>query len=172
MATTMPPLPQGAGSQGKDGLSRMLMIGTSIFGGGSAVFLIVQVIREEPEKAFKLLTAWGPGYLLAFFIAFLVDRLMCKVMEGARSSSEMGALAVRDVAVEMRSIAEAANRQASAMQEMAQKDDRDKQEMQTLIGVVNSKIDQSLEEMKRQNRAFERIENALNINTPGESGTK
>lgn len=171
MATTMPSLSTPP-APSKDGLSRILMIGTSIFGGGSAVFLIVQLIRQEPDKAFKLLNAWGPGYLLALFIAFLVDRLMRKMMDGARSTSERSAEAIQQVATQMQSIAEAASRQAAAMQMAADKDDREKQEMQTLIGVVNSKVDQTLDEQKRQNRALERIENALNINRPEGSEQK
>ena len=76
------------------------------------------------------------------------------------------------VAVEQRSLAEAGHKQAMAMQSMADRDDRDKQEMQILIGVVNSKVEQTLDEQKRVNRALERIEDALNINRPKESDTK
>jgi hypothetical protein len=174
MATMMPGLPTqpaaSAASEAKDGFSRALVIGTSIFGGSSAVYLIVQVIREEPDRAFKLLNSWGPGFLLAFFIAFLVDRLIRRLADNAlrvsERSSERSSDAVLEVAVQMRSIAEAANRQASAMQAMAEREDRDKQEMQTLLGVLNSKVDQALDENKRGNRALERIENALQINKP------
>jgi hypothetical protein len=52
------------------------------------------------------------------------------------------------------------------MQAMADKDDRDKQEMQIVIGVVNNKVELALEEQKRGNRSLERIENALKINRP------
>lgn len=169
MATTMPSLP---GAPGKDGLSRALLIGTSLLGGGSAVFLITQLIREEPAKSFALMNTWGPGYLLALFIAFLVDRLIRKMIDSSRFTADAGADAVRELAVQVRSVAEANSRQASAMQAMADRDDRDKQEMQTLIGVVNSKVDQTLDELKRQNRSFERIENALKINSaPGSETT-
>jgi hypothetical protein len=182
MATAMPNLP----SPSKDGFSRILMIGTSLCGGGSALYLIVQLVRDEPDRAFKLLSNWGPGFLLAFFISFLVSRLMDKLLEGSARQAESSAAAIREVAVEMRSVAEATSRQALAMQTTADKDDRDKQEMQILIGVVNSKVEQSmaemklhgqaiagtLEEIKRQNRALMRIEDALKINRPEESETR
>lgn len=166
MATTMPSLPAQPSGDGKDGFSRLLLIGSSILGGGSALFLIVQLIRDEPSKSFDLLNRWGPGYLLALFIAFLVDRLIRKVMDTSDRQSERGTDAIREVAVQMRSIAEAAAMQATAMQAMADKDDRDKQEMQTLLGVLNSKVDQALDENRRGNRALERIEDALKINKP------
>jgi hypothetical protein len=41
--------------------------------------------------------------------------------------------------------------------------------MQILVGVVNSKVEQALEELKFQRRTFERIEEALNIRRPQES---
>jgi hypothetical protein len=171
MVTMMPSLPSQV-SPSKDGFSRMLVIGTSLLGGGSTIYVVVQLIREEPAKAFDLANRWGPGYLLALFIAFLVDRLIRKMIDSSRVTADSGADAVRELAVQVRSVAEANSRQASAMQAMADRDDRDKQEMQTLIGVVNSKVDQTLDEIKRQNRSFERIENALKINSaPGSETT-
>jgi hypothetical protein len=168
MATMMPSLPETS----KDGFSKLLMIGTSILGGGSTVFLIMQLIREQPSKSFELMNRWGPGYLLALFIAFLVDRLIRKLIDSSRVTADSGSEAVRELAVQVRGVAEANSRQAAAMQAMADKDDRTTQEMQTLIGVVNSKVDQTLDEMKRQNRSFERIENALKINSaPGSEAT-
>jgi hypothetical protein len=161
MATTMAGLP----APSKDGLSKLLMIGTSIVGGGSAVFLITQLIRQEPTKAFALLNTWGPGYLLALFIAFLVDRLIRKLIDSSRITADSAAASIRDLAVQVQSVAEANGRQAKAMQVLADRDDRDKQEMQTLIGVMNAKVDQTLDELKRQNRSFERIEDALKINS-------
>lgn len=168
MATTAPSLP----APSKDGLSKLLMIGTSIVGGGSAVFLITQLIRQEPARAFDLMNRWGPGYLLALFVAFLVDRLMRKMIDSSRATADNAAGALRELAMQVQSVAEANSRQANAMQTLADKDDRDKQEMQTLIGVVNSKVDQTLDELRRQNRSFERIEDALKINSAQGSETK
>jgi hypothetical protein len=74
------------------------------------------------------------------------------------------------VAEQMKSIAEAGKAQAAALQSTADRDDRDKQEMQILIGVVNSKVEQTLDELKQHRRIFDRIEDALRINRPEESG--
>jgi hypothetical protein len=170
MATT--PMTQLPSSPGKDSFSRVLMIGMSVFGGGSVVYVVVQLIREEPDKAYRLAQQWGPGYLLALFVAYVVNKLLTRAMEMAQRTTDRSADAIGQVAEQMRSIADAAHSQASAMQLMAEKDDRDKQEMQTLVGVVNSKVDQTLDEQKRQNRALERIEDALKINRPEGSETK
>jgi hypothetical protein len=111
---------------------------------------------------------------------------MDKLLDGSARQAETSAAAIREVAVQMQSVAEATSRQALAMQTTADKDDRDKQEMQILIGVVNSKVDQvsgelkvhgkaiegALDEFKRQNRALMRIEDALKINRPEESDTQ
>jgi hypothetical protein len=148
------------------------MYGASLFGGGSIAYAIVQLVREQPERAFELMTSWGPGYVLALLVAYALHRLLDKAVDAQSRSNESNAGAIRDVAVEMRRVAEATNAQALALQKTADKDDREKQEMQTLIGVVNSKVDQTLDEQKRQNRALERIEDALNINRPEGSESK
>jgi len=169
MATAPMPLPP---SPGKDNFSRMLMIGSSLFGGGSALYLAVQLVREQPDRAFTLMQKWGPGYLLAFFCAFALNKLVGKMVDGTQRTAERSSEAVEKVAEQMQSLAAAAHAQALATQAIADKDDRDKQEMQLLVGMVNDKVAQTLDEQKRQNRALERIENALNINRPEGSDPK
>lgn len=161
---TLPMNQPGAQPGGGKSFPQMVMLATSLFGGGGIAYLVFQVVRDEPDKAFKLLSSWGPGYLLAACIAFGVNRLLVKALDAQMQASDRGSAAVERVAVQMQSLAEATNAQALALQKTADKDDRDKQEMQLLIGVVNSKVDQTLDEQRRQNRALERIENALSIN--------
>jgi hypothetical protein len=168
MATMMPSLPTTP--QRPDSLTRVLMIGSSLLGGGSVTYLVVQLIRDEPDRAFKLLGNWGPGFLLAFFIAYLVSRLMDKMLEGSARQAQDSAAAIREVAVEMRSIAEATAKQASAVQVAAEKNDSVTQEMQILIGVVNSKVEQTLNELRSHRDVFARIEEVLKVSANKESG--
>jgi DNA anti-recombination protein RmuC len=132
MATMMPSLPQRP--EKKDGLSTILMVGTSVFGGGTALYLILQLVREQPDQAFRLLQAWGPGYLLALFIAYALNKLLTKAVDMVSQFSERNSAAAEKVATQMQSI-------AVAMQTMADKDDRQVQEMQTLTSYTAQQSD-------------------------------
>jgi hypothetical protein len=145
-------------------------MGSSIFGGGAGLYLAYQLVRAEPARAYGLLNAWGPGYVLALVIAWALNKLLTRALEMAARSSELNTAAMDRVAEQMKSIAEAGKAQAAALQSTADRDDRDKQEMQILIGVVNSKVEQTLDELKQHRRIFDRIEDALRINRPEESG--
>ena len=161
---------QGSGGTTKKiGLAQGLLVGSGIAGGGTIVVSLIELIRSEPEKAFKLLHDWGPWYFLAIFVAYAVSKLFNRGLDIAEHVGDRVAGSIESLVVEQRSLAEASHAQALAMQTMADKDDRDKQEMQILVAVVNSKVEQSLDEQKRQNRALERIEDALKINRPLES---
>jgi len=152
-----------------DGFSTVLMVGVTVFGGGSFAYGIFQIIRSEPDKAFDLLKSWGPGFLLAIFIAWCVSNLFNRGLDVTVRTGDRSAAAMEGATIQMQSIAEAMHAQALALQSTADRDDRDKQEMQILVGVVNSKVEQALEELKFQRRTFERIEEALNIRRPQES---
>jgi hypothetical protein len=163
--TASVPTPSTTGRK-SDGLANLVLVGTSFVGGGSVVFAAFQLIREEPDRAFKLLQAWGPGFLLALFIAWCLREIINRALDVAARVGDRLAGSMENVATQQQSLAEAAHAQALALQTTADKDDREKQEMQILIGVVNSKVEQTLDEQKRQNRALERIEDALKINRP------
>ena len=143
-----------------------ILVGGSMAGGGTAVFALIELMRSEPERAFRLLQTWGPGFLLALFVTWCLSKILNRALDVVERVGDRFAGSVENVAIEQRSLAEAAHAQALAMQTMADKDDREKQEMQILIGVVNSKVEQTLDEQKRQNRTLERIEDALKINRP------
>ncbi len=158
--------PQTPAKQGPSGIANLLLLSTSFVGGGSVVFACFELIRAEPDRAFKLLQAWGPWFFLAMFVAWAVSRLVDRALDMAERVGDRMAGSMENIAGQQQSLAEAGHAQAMALQATADKDDREKQEMQILIGVVNSKVEQTLDEQKRQNRALERIEDALKINRP------
>jgi hypothetical protein len=163
MDATTPPSTDSS-SQKSGALANVLLLGTSFVGGGSIVFAFSELIKSEPDRAFALLQAWGPWFFLAMFATWAASKLIDRVLSMAERVCDRMAGSMDHIAVHQQSLAEAGHAQAIAMQTMADKDDREKQEMQILLGVVNSKVEQTLEEQKRQNRAFERIEDALKIN--------
>lgn len=147
-------------------ITQGILVGGSMAGGGTVAFALIELMRSEPERAFRLLQTWGPGFLLALFVAWCVSRIINRALDIAERVGDRLAGSLENVAIEQRGLSEAGHAQAMAMQTMADKDDREKQEMQILIGVVNSKVEQTLDEQKRQNRTLERIEDALKINRP------
>lgn len=155
-----------ANTQKPSAVANLLLLSTSFVGGGSIVFACFELIRSEPDRAFKLLQAWGPWFFLAMFVAWAFNRLVDRALDIAGRVGDRMAGSMENIAGQQQSLAEAAHAQALALQTTADKDDREKQEMQILIGVVNSKVEQTLDEQKRQNRALERIEDALKINRP------
>jgi hypothetical protein len=162
MATAMPNLPQRPKSLGE---MATVVVGSLLTGGGIA-YATVELIRAEPSRSFDvigIMLKWGPGYILAGLVAYLVSRLLDKALDGWRGEGELSAAAVREVAVEMRAIAEATARTAAALQTTADKDDRDKQEMQILIGVLNDKVVQVRDEQKLQIKAIELQGEAIKV---------
>src|SRR6185437_7902310 len=152
--------------------STVAMLGASLFGGGGVAYLAFELLRDQPDKAFRLLEVWGPGYLLAFFVGLLLYRLLNRAVDVTMHSSQTNAAAVQEVAVQMRSVAEAMSAQAIALQKAADKDDNEKREMQILIGVLHDKVEDIRTEQKGGSRALQRIENALKINQPEGSDAK
>jgi hypothetical protein len=161
MATTMPSLPAQPAAK-RDTLSTVLMLGTSVFGGGTAAYLIFQLIREQPDQAFKLLQAWGPGYLLALFIAWALNKLLGKAVDIIGGSSERNAIAIGDVAVQMKAM-------AAAVQSTADKDDRERDRLATLVEYSASQSRQALEQLQALAAAVNRL--AAHIDTLGSKGS-
>jgi hypothetical protein len=163
-ATTAPAEPSK-----RIGLAQAILFGSGFAGGGTIVLGAIELVRSEPDKAFRLLHDWGPWCFLAMLVTYALSKVATRALDVAERVGDRLAGSMEDVAAQQRSLAEAGHMQALALQATADKDDRDKQEVQILIGVVNSKVEQTLDEQKRVNRALERIEDALNINRPKES---
>jgi hypothetical protein len=104
------------------GVGQAILMGGGLMGGGTIVFSAFELIRSEPEKAFKLLHDWGPWCFLCIVITVIVGKI------GTRCLDLLQTFGVR--------IADAMDSQAEAMQKMADKDDRNLQEMQTLTSLT------------------------------------
>jgi hypothetical protein len=153
----------------RDGLSKILLMGTSIFGGGAGLYLAYQLVRAEPARVYTLLQSWGPGYVLALFIAWALDRLLRKAVDMMAQSGMANATAVGQVAIEMRSIAEASHAQALALQTAADKDDRERDRLATLVEYSASQSRQALEQIGSLTTAVNKL--ATHIETLGSKGS-
>lgn len=145
------------------GFGQTLLIGGGCVGGGTIVLSAIEIIRSEPEKAFKLLHDWGPWFFLAMLIVWVLGGIMNRALSIAERVGDRMAGSLESVAEQQQSLAEAARVQADALKVASEKDDREKQEMQVLIGVVNSKVDQ-------MGRNVDRILETLKANRAGETG--
>jgi len=118
------------------GVAQAVLVGGGFMGGGTVVFGAFELIRSEPEKAFKLLHDWGPWCFLAMFVAFAISKVANRALDVGESFGMRIADAMDRVAIQQGSQAEAMAAQAVALQKSADKDDRNLQEMQTLTSLT------------------------------------
>lgn len=111
------------------GIGNMLMMGTSFAGGGAIVLAAFELIRAEPDRAFRLLQTWGPGFILVLFIAWAIQQLVGRALDIAERVGGRIADAMESQSVSLQG-------QALAIQQSADKDDRQVQEMQTLTALT------------------------------------
>jgi hypothetical protein len=117
------------------GIGQAILMGGGLMGGGTIVFSAFELIRSEPDKAFKLLHDWGPWCILCLVVTVIVGKL------GTRCLDLLQTFGVR--------IADAMDSQAEAMQKMADKDDRNLQEVQTLTSLTAQRSEKSFMMMQQ-----------------------
>jgi hypothetical protein len=118
------------------GIGQAVLVGGGFMGGGTVVFGAFELIRSEPDKAFKLLHDWGPWCFLAMFVAYVISKVANRALDVGESFGTRIADAMDRVAIQQGSQAEALQSQAIALQKSADKDDRNLQEMQTLTSLT------------------------------------
>lgn len=117
------------------GLAQAVLVGGGFAGGSTVIFGAIELIKSEPDKAFRLLHDWGPWCFLAMFVAYVISKIANRGLDVAESFGVRIADAMDRVAVQQGSQAEAMQAQAVALQKSADKDDRNLQEMQTLTSL-------------------------------------
>jgi hypothetical protein len=118
------------------GIAQAVLVGGGFAGGGTAVYALIEVIRSEPDKAFRLLHDWGPWCFLSMFVAYAISKIANRGLDVAESVSTRIADAMDRVATQQEGQASAMRDQASALQKSADKDDRNLQELQTLTSLT------------------------------------
>lgn len=146
----------------------MLALGGSFVGGGSIVIAAIELVRTEPDKAFKLLQNWGPWFILALFVAWVVYALASRALDLA------GTVGGR--------IADAMESQAVSIRQLADKDDRQAQEMQVLTSLTAQRSEKTYsmmqsyhednqEILKLQQETLARIERKVDETIAAEKST-
>lgn len=160
-APTPTPRAEGEKPSAVAQLRQSLVYGGSIFGLGTAGWAIIELLKSEPDKGFKLLETWGPwcfliGGALAVFYA------VCMALIRSRAESDLRMAMVLD------RLAAGQERIATAAETAAGKDDRQIQQMEILVTTVVMMQKRVMRRLHAQDRALERLEDKAGINRPAE----
>ncbi len=132
-----------------------------LFGGPGAIVLAILAtyfaLFKGQAGVLQVLQSWGPSFPISLICIGVVSVYLGAQIDIQRDSAESyGAI-------------------AQSLQKIAEKDDRDKQEMQILIGVVNNKVEQTHELTRQTNRSLDETKRSLDeikqliLNHPAES---
>lgn len=142
------------------------------------VYTYLKALSAKPE----ILASMGPGVILGLLgitlTAVLLNRaidvaanLLDKFVDAFTSgidrmakSSEQTATSSQETAISVRQLAEAQMASAHAAEQAANKDDRQLQQVENLVGVLVVNVKRLLRKMHGQDRALERLENHAGIN--------
>jgi hypothetical protein len=154
----------------EDGVKRklyqMVLAGGAFTGSGAVVFGIIELVKSQPDKAFRLLETWGPWFFLAMFAVWAANGLMNRGVDvvekmGDRFAGSLDRMAEtqeKQVAAQEKQsesyqrlassqdlIAAAAKESASAAQQLADKDNREAERTATLVEYAASQSRQAME---------------------------
>jgi hypothetical protein len=104
---------------------------------GAAVLLgAIRILESNPKDAFTLLQSWGPGYFIGALGVVMIGGLLSQIVDISRDGVQ------------------AQRQMAEAMTAIAQKDDRQLQEIQTLAAYT-------AQQSERMHRRHVRMEESL-----------
>jgi hypothetical protein len=146
-----PEQPTPAGNSHRiDTLTNLILLGSSFAGGGTLLYAIIGLIRDQPDRAFALLQKWGPWFFLAFFVTWIVYKLLEPVVTAIVE-------AFGRISASTEKQAESMGLLAAAVQKSADKDDRQVQEMQTLTALTAQRSEKTyamMQEFHQDNQAI------------------
>jgi len=114
------------------------LVGGSFMGGGSIIFGAFELMRSEPDKAFKLLEMWGPWFILALFSVWAANGLMMRAITAAERLGDRVCDSFDKVAGEQKRLADSQDVIASAAKLNSERDDRERERMSTLVEYAGS----------------------------------
>jgi hypothetical protein len=120
------------------------LIGGSFMGGGSVIFGAFELMRSEPDKAFKLLEIWGPWFIIALFSVWAANGLMLKAIAGVERIGDRVCDSFDKVAAEQKRLADSQDVIATAAKATAEVDDRERERMSVLIEYAGSQSREAL----------------------------
>jgi hypothetical protein len=129
-----------------------------VLGGASGAAIVLgayQVLRAEPEKAFALLQAWGPVFLVAIVAIFILGKFLDGLNSTVRESFSV-------VASSVQNSAEAAGRTADALTRLADQGGRQAEQVQRLAIYAAQEFPQVYERFDRQDEALGKLAESVN----------
>jgi hypothetical protein len=116
------------------------------------VMELFQLLNAQPKEAIDLLSHWGPNFVLGLLIVAIIGGLLSQVVDISRD----GVAAQRQM--------------AEAMGKIAEKDDRQLQEIQTLTTFAAQQAERTHSHLRDQRNQLDRIEQLLNSRAQGATG--
>lgn len=104
-----------------------------LFGTGTVAFALIDLVRQEPDKAFGLLKIWGPWFFLALFVAWSLNGLLAQGLRAFEKWVDRFCDSLDKVAGEQKRLADSQQVLADAAKAASEKDDRDRDRMATQI---------------------------------------
>ena len=134
------------------------------FGATTAVVLMMatfKVLQQEPTEAFGLLKSWGPSFLIGilalYLLSSLIERAVDKGMQIVREYFATTAMSQDKSIAAQEKTAVALQALATGVQQIANKDDRAFQEMQTLTAYTGAQSEKIYRRMGELHDKFDEV---------------
>jgi hypothetical protein len=134
----------------RSGLLKRLGVAVGGAGGAAVVLGAYEILRTQPEKAFALLQAWGPAFLIALVAIFVVGRFLDGLNSTVRESFSI-------VAAGVQNSAEASGRTADALTRLAEQGGRQAEHVERLAIYAAQEFPQVYERFDRQDEALSEL---------------
>lgn len=132
-------------------------IGVAIGGASGAAVILggYEILRSQPDKAFALLQAWGPVFLVSIVAIFVVGKFLDGLNSTVRESFSV-------VAAGVQNSAEAAGRTADALTRLADQGGRQAEQVERLAIYAAQEFPQVYERFDRQDEALGKLAESVN----------
>jgi len=149
-------------------LRNAFVVGGGFMGGGTVIFGAFELVRSEPDKAFKLLEVWGPWFILALFSVWAANGLILRVLAaleriGGRFADSMDKVADKQerLADAQDRLADSNERIATATQQAADKDDRERERMSILVEYSGSQSREAVGAVREMQTVLASVQTAV-----------
>jgi hypothetical protein len=142
---------RGSGTEVRVGLRKGGLRYVSVALGGVGVVTLLlgllRVLEANPADAFDLLRAWGPNFFIALMVTLLLGGMLGGLLTQLMETSRDGVAAQQ--------------RMAEAMSQIAQKDDRQAEEVRRLAVYAGRELGAIAERMDRQDDVMQQVAASL-----------
>ena len=124
-------------------LLKKLFLGGGMSAGAAIAWGVFEMLRDNPRDAFSLLRAWGPWAIVTMFAMYAVYDLSKKAL----SIGKRGVIAVEAL--------------STAVKQIAEKDDRQIQELQTLTSYTSQGVERQAASQRELHEKVDGVESKI-----------